>query len=286
VTVTTDAAIANLIDPTKRDARCIRCSYDLRGHDVDGRCPECGLKAHWSLRAPILLSQYPAMWVAAMARGVKLLSAAYLVMFVMLILSVGGALEGHQVLLMSSIVIAGVLQAAGAWLLAGSSNHWSEPRAPINRFALRVMSLALIFGAAGALWVALDYNVVVAKGSFFAMMASLLAPIAAFVRIRTVARMISDADLMEHATAVGGGFLASVIAGVALYVVIGFRGDATSMWITVALFGVIITMLLFLLWGAFLMFCCIIDFSQAARIATADWRNDEAAQPPPCRTVT
>jgi hypothetical protein len=42
-------------------------------------------------------------------------------------------------------------------------------------------------------------------------------------------------------------------------------------------------MLLFLLWGAFLMFCCIIDFSQAARIATADWRNDEApinAAPP------
>ena len=272
------AAIASLLDPTKRDARCIRCGYDLRGHDVDGRCPECGLKAHWSLRAPILLSQYPATWVAAMARGVKLLSAAYLILFVMLILSVGGALEGHQVLLMGSIVVAGVLQAAGAWLLAGPSNHWSEPRAPINRFALRVMSLALILGAAGGLWVALDYNVVLAKASFFAMLTSLLAPIAAFVRIRTVARMISDADLMEHATAVGGGFLASVVAGVALYVVIGFRGDARSTWITVALFGVVIATLLFLLWGAFLMFCCIIDFSQAARIATADWRNDDAPQ--------
>jgi hypothetical protein len=50
---------------TKRDARCIRCGYDLRGHDVGGRCPECGLKTHWSLKAPILLSQYPALWVAA-----------------------------------------------------------------------------------------------------------------------------------------------------------------------------------------------------------------------------
>ena len=274
--MTTDAAIASLLDPTKPDARCLRCGYDLRGHDVDGRCPECGLKAHWSLRAPILLSQYPAMWVVAMARGVKLLSVAYLVMFVMLILSVGGVLEGHQMLLMSTMVVAGVLQAAGAWLLAGSSHHWSEPRGMINRFVLRVMSLALILGAAGALWVAFDYRVVVAKASFFAMLASLLAPIAAFVRIRTVARMISDADLMEHATAVSAGFLASVVAGVALYIVMGFRGDATSTWVTVALFGVVIALLLFLLWGAFLMFCCIIDFSQAARIAMADWSNDEA----------
>ena len=274
--MTIDAAIASLLDPTKRDARCIRCGYDLRGHDVDGRCPECGLKAHWSLRAPILLSQYPAGWVAAMARGVKLLSLAYLILFVMLILSVGGALDGHQVLLMSTMVVGGVLQAAGAWLLAGSSRHWSEPRGTVNRFLLRVMSLALIVGGAGALWVAFDYQVIVAKASFFAMLTSLLAPIAAFVRIRTVARMISDADLLEHATAVGGGFLASVLACVALYVVIGFRGEATSTWITVALFGVVIAMLLFLLWGAFLMFCCIIDFSQAARIATADWRNDEA----------
>ena len=40
---------------------------------------------------------------------------------------------------------------------------------------------------------------------------------------------------------------------------------------------VVIAILLFLLWGAFLMFCCIIDFSQAARIAGADWRNDEAS---------
>ena len=63
--MTIDAAAPNLPDNVKRDARCIRCGYDLRGHDVGGRCPECGLKAHWSLKAPILLSQYPALWVAA-----------------------------------------------------------------------------------------------------------------------------------------------------------------------------------------------------------------------------
>jgi hypothetical protein len=274
--VTTDAAIANLIDPMKRDARCIRCSYDLRGHDVDGRCPECGLKAHWSLRAPILLSQYPATWVAAMARGVKLLAAAYLIMFVMLILAVGGALVGRDWLLFGALLLAGAMQVAGAWMLAESSRHWSEPRSPISTWVLRVAPPALPLGAAMALWLTFDYQAALATATMFAMALSLLAPIAAFVRIRTVARMISDADLMEHATAVGGGFLASVIAGVALYVVMGFRGDATSTWITVALFGVIIAMLLFLLWGAFLMFCCIIDFSQAARIATADWRNDEA----------
>ena len=49
-------------------------------------------------------------------------------------------------------------------------------------------------------------------------------PIAAFVRLHTVARMISDADLMEHASVVGWGFLISLLAGVALYLYVGFTG--------------------------------------------------------------
>ncbi len=274
-------------EQTKRDARCIRCGYDLRGHDVGGRCPECGLKAHWSLKAPILLSQYPALWVAAMARGVKLLSAAYLVLFVMLILAVGGALEGYDWILLGALFIAAVMQVAGAWMLSASSRHWSEPRSPLTRLALRVASPLLLLGVLGALWLTLDYREPVAVLTSLAMLASPAAPIAAFVRLRTVARMISDADLMEHASVVGGGFLASVVAGAALYVFMGFTGSGSGSddgghevrgaWTTFALFAIIISLLLFLLWGAFLMFCCIIDFSQAARIATADWRNDEAA---------
>jgi hypothetical protein len=82
---------------------------------------------------------------------------------------------------------------------------------------------------------------------------------------------------MEHSTFVGGGFLASVVAGVALYVYEGFSGTPPGTALTVLLFGIVIFLLLFLLWGAFLMFCCIIDFGQAARIAAADWHNDEAA---------
>jgi hypothetical protein len=141
------------------------------------------------------------------------------------------------------------------------------------------------------LWQTLDYNAAVAGISALALAISLIAPIAAFVRLRTVARMISDADLMEHASVVGGGFLTSLVAGIALYLFVGFTGgDARNAWTTLALFAVIIALLLFLLWGAFLMFCCIIDFSQAARIAVADWRNDEASAtaptpPPPAARV-
>jgi hypothetical protein len=286
VAVTTDAlptSPTNEPSPeqTKRDARCIRCGYDLRGHDVGGRCPECGLKTHWSLKAPILLSQYPALWVAAVARGVKLLSAAYLVLFVMMILSVGGALAGLDWLLFGVIFLAGVMQVAGAWMLASSSRHWSEPKSLINRFVLRATPILLPIAAAGLLWQTFEYNGAIAGMSALALAISLIAPIAAFVRLRTVARMISDADLMEHASVVGGGFLTSLVAGIALYLFVGFTGgDARNAWTTLALFAVIIALLLFLLWGAFLMFCCIIDFSQAARIAVADWRNDEAGATP------
>jgi hypothetical protein len=139
----------------------------------------------------------------------------------------------------------------------------------------------MTIGALCALWIAFDYQDVIAKTALFAMLSGLLTPIAAFVRLRTVARMISDADLMEHASVVGGGFLISLLAGIALYLFVGFTGgNARNAWTTLALFAVIIALLLFLLWGAFLMFCCIIDFSQAARIAVADWRNDEAGGAP------
>ena len=91
----------------KRDARCIRCGYDLRGQDVGGRCPECGLKAHWSLRAPVLLSQYPATWVRSVARGVKLLAGAYAVVFFLLILAVAGKLEGYDLVPARVLAFAG-----------------------------------------------------------------------------------------------------------------------------------------------------------------------------------
>jgi hypothetical protein len=259
------------------DVRCLRCGYSLRGHDVGGRCPECGLKAHWSIRAPVLLSQYPAGWVEAMSRGVKLLALAYLILFVMLILSVGGALADKDLLLFGFLLFAGILQLIGAWMLARSSNHWSEPRSPMNRVLLRLTPLLLPLGSIGSLSLVFRYHPAVASLSGLALALSLIAPIAAFVRIRTVARMISDADLMEHATVVGWGFLTSVLAGGGLFVFMGFQPTAArGAWATLALFVVVIAILLFLLWGAFLMFCCIIDFSQAARIASADWRNDEA----------
>ena len=282
--MTIDAAATIPSDQARRDAKCIRCGYDLRGHDFGGRCPECGLKAHWSLKAPVLLSQYPAGWVATMARGVKLLSLAYLVLFVMLILAVGGATEGRDVLLYAILFLAGTAQAAGAWMLARSSRHWSEPRSPVNRALLLITPLALPLAAAGAMWLKFDYRQAVAGVTFLLGILSVVTPIAAFARLRTVARMISDADLMEHSTIVGGGFLISAAALVGLYLVavlVGTDGDgARSTWLVGATFVVLITWLLFLLWGAFLMFCCILDFSQAARIAMADWRNDDEPPPP------
>jgi DNA-directed RNA polymerase subunit RPC12/RpoP len=267
--------------PVERAKRCIRCGYDLRGHaggaeDSDARCPECGLKAFWSLRAPQQLAQYPPGWVAAMSWGTRLLAAAYGFGFTVMILGFLEFFPKSETLAVGTFIALALLQAIGAWMLARQSGHYAERWAPINRWLLRLAPPLMVLGGVGILWIQHVHSPQAEWIVAGTMFAGMLAPLAVFIRLRAVAKMIADAGLAEHSTIVAWGFFATMVA-IGAYSVwenvsrtVGL--DVVRLIITAA---VIVALLLFVLWGAFIMVCCVIDFGRAARVAQAEWKADE-----------
>jgi hypothetical protein len=253
------------------------------GHDDAGRCPECGLPTYWTFRAPQNLAQFPPGWVSAMAWGTQLIAVAYGAVFAVFVAASlqwlpDGTIEATIV---ATVTSASVFQAIGMWLLARHSRHPSEPRRPINRWTLRIASLAGVVAAGAMAWTKVTFDFSVYYVMLAALIATFFAPPAAFVRLRTVARLISKPSLAEHAAVVAWGFALTPLAWVALMIIPSMTGRRRldmSETLPLLLLGVLcLGVLLFLLWGAAIMTVCVIDFGRAARIARAEWRSAEQA---------
>ena len=276
------AAAASAPTADRAAAPCTRCGYDLRGTDEGARCPECGLPAYWSLRAPQQLSQYPAAWVASMAWATRLLALAYGGMFVLLLAGFTGQFDGVRWGAPIGFFAGAMLQLGAAVLLARSSRHWSEPRATVNRLVLLTASVAAV--VAGAIGIYMEAMRIPQPtflvGALLATMCGwVVAPPAAFFRIRTVARMIADARLARHSTIAFRGLLATLLlmaGGIAVTMMFNFN-PVENRPATVVLVLVCFLVLCFLLWGAFVMLRCVRDFGRAARVAR---RAEATAEPP------
>jgi hypothetical protein len=269
---------APVTEPLATKLHCVRCRYDLRGLDENSRCPECGLGIYWTLRAPEKLSQYPADWVSTMAWSVRLLMIAYASVFLLLIGESLEILPKSEILLLGVFCSATLLQLIGMWMLSLSSKHYTEAAAPINRWTLRIASTAMTIALALAVWATMQQDTTLVWLSDAFALVGAAAPTSIFIRLRTVARMIADPHLAEHSAIVGWGFLASIIFTLCVIILEQFiRFPVNNMLGVVLTMTAAVALLLFLLWGAFIFFACVVDFGRAARIAQAQWNTD---QPP------
>jgi hypothetical protein len=255
---------------------CVRCGYDLRGHDSAGRCPECGLDAYWTLRAPQKLSEYPADWVRAMSWGVRLLALTYAELFVVLLLGFTGWLDNNNITPVVGLLLAGIVQLPGMWLLSRYSGHLREKRAPLNRWLLRLTPLGLLSASLAGAVILIDYHTALQWIVSLGMLVAGITPTVAFIRLRAVARLVANATLAEYSAIVGWGFLI-VCAGM-LGLVLFLQGQSMTRTIDMAFVAIVTaSLLLFLLWGAFILICCVIDFGRADRIAQKQW-NPQAPE--------
>ena len=253
---------------------CISCGYDLRGIDPAGRCPECGLPLHWTLRAPRTLAEYPASWVTRMSRATRVLAIAYTGLFVFILLGLAGVLPQIDPMPSVAFLLASILQLIGMWMLAAHSGHHVEPRSPAVRWMLRITPIGMLIGSIASLVVVYHYHPVLEPIFVISMIIGALAPTIIFVRLRTVARLIAAAGLAEYSTIVGIGFLCTVLALGGLILIASTNrivGNGIGLIATVA---IAVALLLFLLWGAFILASCVVDFGRAARIARAQWNAD------------
>ncbi len=251
---------------------CVRCQYDLRGHDEKGRCPECGLPAYWSLRAPQKLSEYPPAWVTSMSRAARVLAFAYAGFFIFALLAVSEVIPQIDPLPSIAFLLFGILHVIGMWMLARHSGLVAEPRATILRWLLRITPIGLLVASLTSLVVVYRYFPMLEAIFLVSILIGALAPTLIFIRLRTVARMIADKTLAEYSAIVGVGFLCTIAANV---VVVMFVNNFSSGAVAMLAIGVMAaSLLLFLLWGAFILASCVINFGRAARIARAQWKAD------------
>lgn len=105
-------------EPLTSDAPCRKCGYNLRGLNLDGRCPECGTPVGLSLYGDLLRYSDPN-WVRTLYRGVRTIIWGIVVAFLgaILMIVLGVAMPSLLAVAPLASVIAGLMWVVGAWML-------------------------------------------------------------------------------------------------------------------------------------------------------------------------
>ena len=217
-----------------------------------------------------------------MAWGTRLLAITYGGVFLLLLAGFTNLLDGVPRAAAIGLFVAAVLQLIAMWMLARHSGHWSEPRAWPSRLALWIVPVAPVI--ADAIGIYLEGRSVAGTPEWLprVMLATMcgwvVAPPAAFFRIRGVARMIADARLARQSAIAFWGLLLALLTmaiGIGVMMAVSFN-PVENLAATIALHVLLGVLLCFLLWGAFVMILCVRDFGRAGRVA----RHAEATAEP------
>jgi hypothetical protein len=206
--------------------------------------------------------------------------ATRLLLVTYLAAAIVGIAGAQQIINMSPIwpglalLVVSVSQLIGMWTLARSSRHFSERPSRAIRFLLRVSPIGPVISAAAAILMYFEWRNELPTVVVVGIVSCALGPTAVFVRMRAVARMIADPHLAEHSKIVAWGFFISLVVAPLLLTAIGASGIRVPNNVNLLMMGAWATsMLLFPIWGAFIMFCCVVDFGRAAKVAQAQWNS-------------
>jgi hypothetical protein len=231
----TAAAVVDASGVVTADVPCRKCSYNIRGLAVHGRCPECGTPVGVSIHGDLLRFSDPR-WLQSLARGAALL-------FWGIILGIGFAfvagLLAHalgQGLVQLVGLAGGLVQLYGAWLLTEPDpSGIGEDRYGTARKVIRV---SLIVGLGQNL-----FNLIASQGRMsqdvllmiaaVGLVAGLIGLVGQFALLRYLERLalrIPDNDLSARARflfwAYGGTLAAVLVLGGGLALVAAAAGPA------------------------------------------------------------
>ncbi len=141
----TNSAAPTMVDAAGNvvgDVPCRRCSYNLRGLNYSGRCPECGTAVGQSIYGNLLRFSDP-QWVDKLARGVNLILWGIVALIASFIV---GMVVGRGDPMLTQVIgfLGGLVELAGAWLLTEPDPGTQEQPQTIS--ARRLVRFLLIVG--------------------------------------------------------------------------------------------------------------------------------------------
>jgi len=111
--------VPGLVDAAGRvagDVPCRKCSYNLRGQEAGGRCPECGAPVGVALHGPVLRYGDPE-WVRKLARGAAFVFWGIIVALVVGFVSVFVSMAAGPLIGPLFYFAGGLVYLYGAWVL-------------------------------------------------------------------------------------------------------------------------------------------------------------------------
>lgn len=202
------------------DVHCRSCGYNLRGLDLDSRCPECGASVGMSVYGDFLRYSDPD-WVGRLSKGMDLIVYAIaLAIFgglatLLVVLASeamwGGALEPVVAWVVVLYMVVAVLMLRGIWLLTTL-----DPAKPLEETDV-VRNVAryglLVNWALSILAMVLSLaSVVIAIGlQIIANVASLAGFIAIFIYVRRLALRLPDEGLAKQTRIVMWGLVVGTV---------------------------------------------------------------------------
>lgn len=267
------------------DVVCRHCKYNLRGLDIQSRCPECGISIAWSTHGDFLRYSDPA-WVKELSNGTLWMISAILVGIAAFLFAssiVGGTGKVIIQLIGSGIGL------VGYWKLTTPDPGYPELNPIWNiRQMTRILAVLGFLGMALKLTTSLTFSsndAIFIASSAFSIALMLMGSIAAlllFVLIRGFANRIPDHDLANQTTVVMWGTICSyaVILIGALLALLSYASGSGDM-LSVGVFGIfgcagLIGIVIFWIWWIVLLFKYRTALDAAVDVALKSWMRHAA----------